>query len=1047
MALPDAVLASNLISYWNQGYTYATGDYLDDKGNATSFSQATPGDRPTWDLSQTLSSRGVLVFTGATNLRLDGGALSSGAVPAYSGGNVWIQFCAFKRSTTVDNVEERIIDYDGYDALQLLSNQIYWLGTYSNTTLTNTNWTRVITVTTQVDGTTTQYVNGAGQSSTSNSGFGSGIRTNWLSQKFLGNRNNLSTPFFGYIGCFGFAVASSWSGSDTTALDASIDEWLTTGVAGSPQYVNNAGSIVSAEAFGRGNVIGGARGPKDPYFRRFPVSVGWRNRATMLGGPPTPAQVLFEKEFWGNNVASSGIPSAQAFGSATITLGGGGSGQNLSPSGVASAQAFGTAKLNLKAVAQAIASLEAFGTSRLGLKALPSAISTAEAVGTPKLNLRTTAPSITSAESFGTARLRLFLLTSAIGSSEVFGTTSVLRGTVTVTASGIASAQAFGTAVVQRGAVLVTPSGIASGQAFGTTTVQRGLVTVSPSSIASGEAVGSALVGTGGTVIAPGGISTAVAFGTHTVSRGVVFVSPSGIVSAQAFGTAKLTLTVVPSGVATANAFGTTSVLRGAVTMSPSGISSATAFGSAFVSVGSSFLLPSSIATAEAFGTSKLNLRVVSIGITSGEALGTSKLSRNAFGAGAIASTEAFGTLKVNRNVKPTGLLSSELVPGPILSPGGVSVQPTGIASVQAFGSTIITSGGTLIVGAGNIASATVVPSPVVLRGVVTLHPASVLSAEAVSNPRVGYQLRASGILTSEAFGTSSLRRHLHPTGISSAQAFGTLTVARGGVVVSPAGIATGQAFGTANIGVGVYFMAPSSISSLEAFGSPIVPRGGVSVAPSSILSGQQFGSSALHLLLRNAGNIASGAIVPGPRLGLALLPTGIVSSEIVAAQHVIPGFVLVSPGSIASAQAFGTSTLSRIYRVSPSGIASQQTFGAPKLTLYLKGVGNIVSGEAVSTPRVLKFIQDIIGAGAIPSEEAFGRPLVFLRLVPVVVKPVPGPTGIARANSHVLTRGPSIRVSPAQPPSQGGTEDKNKGPSLPIVISRPTKGPKGTKR
>ncbi len=285
-------------------------------------------------------------------------------------------------------------------------------------------------------------------------------------------------------------------------------------------------------------------------------------------------------------VTPTGIASAQAFGTATLTAGV----VVVTPSGIASAQAFGTPSLlNVNTLSpSSIASAEAFGTPSLTAGTVnlsPSSIASAEAFGTPSLlNVNTLNPSsIASAEAFGTPSLSsvVVLSPSSIASAEAFGTASLAAGTVNVSPSSIASAEAFGTASLSFGVVNVSPSSIASAEAFGTPSLLN-VNTLSPSSITSDEA-----------------------FGTPSLTPGTVTIIVVGIASDEAFGTASLSdiPIISPSSIASAEAFGTPTLTGSSAVVFPFSIESAEAFGIPVLALDTTqFIIVSGIASGEALG-------------------------------------------------------------------------------------------------------------------------------------------------------------------------------------------------------------------------------------------------------------------------------------------------------------------------------------------------------------------------------------------------------------------------------------------------------------
>lgn len=120
----------------------------------------------------------------------------------------------------------------------------------------------------------------------------------------------------------------------------------------------------------------------------------------------------------GQTVTASGIPTAEAFGAATVTPGA----STISPAGIAAGEAFGTPTVSTGAVTIA-----------------PSGIASGEAFGAADVtSLVTLAP-------------------IGIGSAEAFGVLVITVGGVVVSPTGIASAEAFGTAQFSGGQVIPIP--------------------------------------------------------------------------------------------------------------------------------------------------------------------------------------------------------------------------------------------------------------------------------------------------------------------------------------------------------------------------------------------------------------------------------------------------------------------------------------------------------------------------------------------------------------------------------------------------------------
>lgn len=236
---------------------------------------------------------------------------------------------------------------------------------------------------------------------------------------------------------------------------------------------------------------------------------------------------------WLQAVAPSGIASAEAFGTATVSL-------FILPGGIASGEAFGSATVTQTGgtqtiVPSGIASGEAFGTAAVSRTVAPSGVASAEAFGTPRIDLVITVVGIASGEAFGTPTIVLAVVPGGIPSAEAFGTAVITTGSVNVAPTGVGSGEAFGGAVVSTGAFVVQPQDIPSGEAFGAPTVTTGPVSVAPTSIGSGEAFGTLTIGVF-VVIEPAGIGSAEAFGTAALTVGAATVDPAGIPSGEAFG-------------------------------------------------------------------------------------------------------------------------------------------------------------------------------------------------------------------------------------------------------------------------------------------------------------------------------------------------------------------------------------------------------------------------------------------------------------------------------------------------------------------------------
>ena len=141
------------------------------------------------------------------------------------------------------------------------------------------------------------------------------------------------------------------------------------------------------------------------------------------------------------------------------------------------------------------------------------------------------------------------------------------------------------------------------------------------------------------------------------------------------------------------------------------------------------------------------------------------------------------------------------------------------------------------------------------------------------------------------------------------------------------------------------------TIASGESFGSPVVDR--PHIDPSGIASGETFGAAIIVLTLDPVG------VESGEAFGTAT----------VGAQQTL------NVVGIASLQAFGVPVVDRPH-IDPVGIASQESFGVPEIDRVdeISGAGNIPSSGAFGTPVI---DQPYLNPFSITSTEAFGLPSV----------------------------------------------------------------------
>lgn len=181
------------------------------------------------------------------------------------------------------------------------------------------------------------------------------------------------------------------------------------------------------------------------WYARFRVPVPAIPSAEAFGAPAIATGPL--------GLRPTGIASVEAFGTPWVTYP-----QTVQPSAISSAEAFGTAAIEHSLNLAGVPSAEAFGiaTMQLGPVALsPAGIESAEVFGACRIATIVAPGGISSGEVVGQPNVIRGIGAAGIASAETFGTQAVTRGPVSVAVSGIPSAEAFGTAVVTQPATVV----------------------------------------------------------------------------------------------------------------------------------------------------------------------------------------------------------------------------------------------------------------------------------------------------------------------------------------------------------------------------------------------------------------------------------------------------------------------------------------------------------------------------------------------------------------------------------------------------------------
>jgi hypothetical protein len=237
--------------------------------------------------------------------------------------------------------------------------------------------------------------------------------------------------------------------------------------------------------------------------------------------PSTFYSVSSEISFGPQTIYWPGIPSAQSFGTLTLTPGN----TTISISSIVSGEAFGLATTAPKIFLDllGVPTAEAFGSPRMD-RSLPfTGIESSEAVGMPVLTgaVVLDLTGIESAEAFGAVELstKVSLTPESIPSEEAFGSPTLTGGPTSIMWPSIASEEAFGALAwsTDSNQTIFVPS-ISTGERFGFPTLTGGPTSITWESILSAEAFG-VLTPDSRTILHWTGIPSAEAFGRLTLSQ------------------------------------------------------------------------------------------------------------------------------------------------------------------------------------------------------------------------------------------------------------------------------------------------------------------------------------------------------------------------------------------------------------------------------------------------------------------------------------------------------------------------------------------------
>lgn len=793
----------------------------------------------------------------------------------------------------------------------------------------------------------------------------------------------------------GVSQATLWAGRNPTGLEGS---WVSTGAQSDqsvPSALQSSGSTIQL------------------YLERT-IDTG-NNSAASAAFNEDNISFVITYQVAAQNITPEAFDDGSVFGTAVLSVGA----VSVTVIGIESSEAFGTAQINLTVAPSGIPSSELFGTADI------------QATNPGQTLVPDSIPSL---EAFGTANLQpgsVVVNLGGVDSAESFGAQLVVPQAVPVSVNGIPSQEAHGSAtLVQSGydvyegrgrfQVATSGSGVrATANAIDKFNVEASLNfqfgdTNSEALFrayirSSGDWVNNdtptrayelVVSNTGGFVVnrIDAGTRTVIGTGSWTASTAIQYVrfaTVNNVVQVKIWETIEpeWQLTVDDSlgglaesgtlqlglfSVAGAHVLYVDDVLYDYASLEnnvlPQPIDTGEAFGVLAVVPQAVNLTITGIGSAEAFGNSKLNLSVVSGGVSSGEVFGSTQILP--------------GSVAVN----PTGIFSQESIGTASVSTGASVVQVEGIPSGELFGTSQVVPEGIII----QISS---IPS-VEEFGAVAVQPGSV-------------QISIAGTGSQEALGNP------------------TLTV--GATTVSPAGVQTGESFGETVViagGSGVYV---PGIPTSESFGVPVLTVGQVSVAPQGINSAETFGTATLTIYVLPA-QVPTTDGVGAPSILAVVNVQGIQSQEAVGSQQVLPGQVVIGvPGiesqegvgtpalvvgakvvdvaGIAGSEQFGQAILHTVTTTEPAGILSDELFGTPTVVpgAVVLGVVAIGSQEALGTPEVLKNMQ-IVGAPGIGSVIEFGIPIVtmdwgeVIHLVLAIQQAVSGTLEIRNVVSGIVT-------------------------------------------
>lgn len=427
----------------------------------------------------------------------------------------------------------------------------------------------------------------------------------------------------------------------------------------------------------------------------------------------------------------------------------------------------------------------------------------------------------------------------------------------------------------------------------------------------------------------------------------VLTILPSAISSAEALGTPVVAGPIIASAIDSAEAFGTTNVKQ---VLYPSAIASLEGFGTPKLNL---IIFPNTISSAEDFGTTKLILYLLPSSIASLEALG-SPMVKHIIQPSGVASIETFGTPYMN--VKQTIILLDR--PDP--EDQAIAGEGDDVEGVYYLGAS---PGGDYT----NLNSLDDMAKHLKIGGANTYfyHDYDMVD---FSDPSTAIN---SVMLTFRLYREHTSCASWPYVEIGGVKYFGDPITPTNNVTwetktytwtYNPA-LGVGNPFTTAVINAAKWGIRESGYYT-------VIP------SPTSYYTRVSYMKRTVAFVRPGEHGVDSAEAFGTPKLVLYILPGSIASAEAFGTAFFNVKQLISLAGAIASSEAFGTPQLNLWINV--SGIASSESFGTPVLAGPIIVDSGIASEEAFGTPQLNLYV----GPSGIATGEAFGSLTVMVRVL-----------------------------------------------------------------